>query len=373
MREDRSSALGRSVDQLERDLDETARRTAEMRKNLQTIRAGLEALRTEARPEAAPEAVQFAGALDAKPDQAVARLVEQLKRHPVQPKESPDRVALYLADLRTGEATLIADQPAPGLTHCGSPEWSHDGRRILFDATPGTQWSRTRLQSIDLREGRLTLKDLGAGNCPTLSPDDGRIFFLSNLAQETGVWLMNADGTDRHRLGDYGKPTWSPDGRQLMIMSYNTPPQVTLMDADAKKSGVLKLSGQQIYSEPAWAGKETIVAAIGTPASDTLALIDVSDPHQAKVKEVLWRRADGPDVEPAYPSFSARTGLGLFVGKGANGMALYAVRLNKVGEAKPLVLKERHTWIAHPAFSPDGLYLLFSSKGPEAAPGHPNP
>ena len=50
------------------------------------------------------------------PAQAVARLVEQLKRHPVQPKAAPDRVGLYLMDLTNGEVTLIADQPAAGLT-----------------------------------------------------------------------------------------------------------------------------------------------------------------------------------------------------------------------------------------------------------------
>ena len=98
------------------------------------------------------------------PGQAVARLVEQLKRHPVHPKEAPDRFGLYLMDVSNGEVTLIADQPGPGLTHCGTRVWSHDGRRILFDATPGTQWSLTRLESIDLGEGRPTVTDLGAGN-----------------------------------------------------------------------------------------------------------------------------------------------------------------------------------------------------------------
>src|ERR1700677_398006 len=83
------------------------------------------------------------------PAQAVARLVEQLKGHPVQPKAAPDRVGLYMMDLASGAVTLIADQPAPGLTYCGSPVWSHDGRRILFDASPGSDFSRTRLQSIE--------------------------------------------------------------------------------------------------------------------------------------------------------------------------------------------------------------------------------
>jgi hypothetical protein len=42
------------------------------------------------------------------------------------------------------------------------------------------------------------------------------------------------------------------------------------------------------------------VAVIGIEA-DTVAPIGVSDPTQAKVKEVLWRRANGPDVKSFYP------------------------------------------------------------------------
>jgi hypothetical protein len=185
------------------------------------------------------------------PAQAVTRLVEQLKGHPVQPRAAPDRVGLYLMDLTSEAVTLIADQSAPGLTYCGSPVWSHDGRRVLFDATPGNQWSLTRLQSIELRDGRLTVTDLGTGNCPTFSPANDRIAFLSDAdGVDNGVWLMKADGSDRHLLGDYGKPMWSPTGRQLMITGFENPRRVTLMDANPQKSGVLQLADHNIYCEP---------------------------------------------------------------------------------------------------------------------------
>jgi WD40 repeat protein len=226
------------------------------------------------------------------------------------------------------------------------------------------------LQSIELGEARPTVTDLGAGNCPTFSPADDRIFYLSNAdAAESGVWLMKADGSDRRLFGEYGKPIWSSDGRQLLIMSFTTPRQVTLMDANPDKSGVLQLSGHEIYAHPSWAGKETIVAGIGLTGSDTIALIDVSDPPQAKVKEVLWQRANGPDVEPCYPIYSATTGRCIFVGKAAKSMALYSVQQNKAGLAKPLVLQEHHPWIADLAYSPDGRYILYSAKGPEGAQG----
>ncbi len=153
-------------------------------------------------PGPAPAQAPTAKKTDDTPARAVGRLVEQLERHPVAPKDAPDRVGLYLLDLADGGITLIADQPATGLTQCGSSTWSHDGRRILFDATPGTQWDLTRLKLIEGGDGRPTLRDLGTGNCPTFSPADDRIAFLSNAAgAPTGVWLMKADGSARRLLG----------------------------------------------------------------------------------------------------------------------------------------------------------------------------
>ncbi len=205
-------------------------------------------------------------------EQAVAQLADQLKRHPVEPKKAPYRFALYLLDVNNDEVTLIADQPAPGLTHCGSPTWSYDGRRILYDATPGTEWSLTRLKSIRLGDGPPAATDMGTGNCPTFSPTDDRIAFLSNAdGVENGVWLMDADGSNRRVLGGYGKPMWSPDGRQLISMSFESPRRLTLMDADPDKSGVLQIPDNEVYSDPSWAGVGTIVAVIGQTKGDTVA------------------------------------------------------------------------------------------------------
>jgi hypothetical protein len=310
-------------------------------------------------PEAAKVTASKSVAGQETPAQAVAQLVEQLKRHPVQPKAAPDRVGLYMMDVRNGEVTLIADHPAAGLTQCGSPLWSHNGRRILFDATPGTEWRLTHLESIDLGDGQPKVTDLGTGNCPTFSPADDRIAFLSNAdGAQNGVWLMNADGSERRLLGDYGKPMWSPDGRQLMIMSYAIPPQVTLMDAYSDKSGVLRLPDRQIYSHPSWAGEGTIVAVIGTTEGDAVALIDVSDPPQAKVKEVLWRKENGPHVEPSYPIYSATTRRCIFVGNEAKGKALYSVQPSKPGPAKRLGAEGYDTVISSLTYSPDGRYIL---------------
>ncbi len=275
-----------------------------------------------------------------------------------------------MLDVNNDEVTLIADQPAPGLTHCGSPTWSYDGRRILYDATPGTQWSLTRLKSIRLGDGPPAVTDLGTGNCPTFSPTDDRIAFLSNAdGVENGVWLMDADGSNRRVLGGYGKPMWSPDGRQLISMSFESPRRLTLMDADPDKSGLLQIPDNEVYSDPSWAGVGTIVAVIGQTKGDTVALVDVSAPPRAKVKQVLWQKANGPEINPTSPIYSATTGRCIFVGADPKGTALYSVQQGKTGPAKRVGPKGYDQQISSLAFSPDGRFALFSGHGPGSAAG----
>ena len=299
------------------------------------------------------------------PAEAVGRLVDQLKQHPARPRPTPDRFTIYLMDATSGDVTPIADEPAPGLIRCGSPAWSNDGRRILFDATPGTQFTLSRLQSIELRPGGASVTDFGAGNCPSFSPADDRIAFLSNAdGARNGVWLMKADGSERRPLGEYGIPRWSPEGGQMMIVGFGDVRQVTLMDVDPEKSGVLKLPDLVIYSVPSWAGRGLIAAVIGVTEGDRIALIDVSNPAQARVKEVLWRKTDGPDVNPTYPIYSAASRRCVFVGGRGEGMSLYSLQPGKGLPAKRLGKPGDRKLIVNLTFSPDGRYVLYSDNGP---------
>ena len=58
----------------------------------------------------------------------------------------------------------------------------------------------------------------------------------------------------------------------------------------------------------------TIVAVIGEEVGDTIALIDLSDPEQGKVKEVLWKQGKGLEVKPSSPVYSSITRRCVFVG-----------------------------------------------------------
>jgi len=313
---------------------------------------------------------------------AVDQLVAQLRRHPAQPSKAADRVAgLYTIEVSTGEVTLIADPPEPSTTFCGSPSWSNDGKRILFDAMRTTEVHLSHLKAIELVGGKLTVTDLGVGNCPTSSPSGDRVAFLLNHGgvpgAEAGVWLMQADGSQRRPLGAFGRPKWSPDSHQFMLIDFSIPAHVTLMDVTPEKSGPLQIPDLQIFSTPNWADEGTIVAVVGSDAGDTIALLDVTDPAHGKVKEILWKMSSKGkeyDVQPTYPAYLASTRRCVFIGTSREGMALYSFQRRQADPPKRIEPAGYDSLMQDVGLSPDGRFALFSSNrsGPRqrgSAPG----
>jgi Tol biopolymer transport system component len=275
-------------------------------------------------------------------------------------------LALYVFDLREETATRITAEPLEGLRHCGASDWSPDGKRFLFDATPGTQFNRTKMFVADfpVNEGA-KFTDLGMGNCPSWSPDAKRIaYLLNNGAVENapaGIWTMTSSGATRDRLGGYGRPKWSPDGKRILTVSFGNPCRLGLIDIENRAEQAVNLPGHQFISVPGWAGDEkTIISVVRAEGPLSIALVDVSDPNDAKIKQTLWTRGDGTTVSPTCPVYSPRLKRCVFSGWGPNGSALYAfdVGLNQPRELEKDLLDP---YLAGLAMSPDGRYVLFVS------------
>jgi hypothetical protein len=237
----------------------------------------------------------------------------------------------------------------------------------MYDAMPMNAPAATRLKVIELAHGRLELADLGPGNCPSFSPNNDRVAFLDNSraeAAEMAVWLMRADGSDRRVLSYYGRPRWSPDSRKILIVDFQKPRNLMLMDLSAGQTTPLKIAGKNIFWEPVWSGNETIVVAIGTQYPDAIALIDVKTPGESSIKETLWKKGDGRDVQPFYPLYSPATGLCVFVGLENKRKALYSFRRGQSDPPRRLEPEGDDNLLQDLAFSPDGRCVLFSSDRP---------
>jgi RNA polymerase sigma factor (sigma-70 family) len=383
----RQAELDRSVNKLQFELDESVRRTAEIQKALQDIRAELEQLPAgQKAPLATKAPSRLAPAIPADSVQVVSRLAAALKRHPVTPSEfAPYFSQIYMMDLVEGGLTIIAAEPAPGLTQCGMANWSHDGSRILFEAGTMPDWPRGQIWAIEARDGRTTYTQLGDGNDPTFSPDGRSIAFLLHASVEAGmggsVMMMRADGSARHHVTEFGSPFWSPFGRELLINSYSLPTTSTMFNLETKKGQVIKVPDHQVFSWPSWVGPDTVVTALAPQEKyegDSIALLDVREPNRAKVLEVLWKRDVDLDVIPRWPVFRPGTNQCFFEGveptkEGGppERRALYSLSRGESLRAKPMrLVGQEHipgstgTGLGSLSFSPDGRYLLISANGP---------
>lgn len=150
------------------------------------------------------------------------------------PQFSPDgRRLVFIADRK--EETDIAivgldgeDWPqrisrGDGVTI--DPQWSPDGTKIAwveFDQA-GYPWHHTRIVVADLASGAIrTIVNWEGVSvlAPRWSPDGERIVFTSDRAGWANLWTIALAGGDaRHLVDDqweHAEPTWAPDGRTLV-------------------------------------------------------------------------------------------------------------------------------------------------------------
>jgi WD40 repeat protein len=95
----------------------------------------------------------------------------------------------------------------------GSPQWSHDGKRLAFDAYEGPDDAK-KFFAVQLDGSGL--RELGENAMPNWSPDDKQLAYQRYDARgQRGIWVQNDDGRGRNWLADGYSPRWSPDGSQI--------------------------------------------------------------------------------------------------------------------------------------------------------------
>jgi serine/threonine protein kinase/Tol biopolymer transport system component len=298
----------------------------------------------------------------------VDRLADVLKRNPPRPGVIPGTgMRLYMRDLVQVRTTLIADPSGLGLPFTEIPDWSHDGRRIVFHVQPRkNDWSQAKLVMIESREGRPDFRFLGAGCCPSFSPDDHTIAFLllpgEVPGEEEGIWLMDAGGTNRRRVCESGTPFWSPDGTELLVNSWFEPTESKLYSLATKRTTRINVPGRSIFSWPRWAGPGLLVACIGGEKEpDSIVLLDLSQPSEARVTSTLWNRSTGPDVYARWPLVSPSTGNSFFIGDEGSKRTLYTLSPGGGPRGRLSALEVGGPKLSGLSLSPDGRYLLFAS------------
>ena len=184
---------------------------------------------------------------------------------------------------------------------------------------------------------------------PSWSPDGTRIAYRSDRNDESELWLMNADGSDRHRVARGGFPAWSPDGSKI---AYASPSSISIMNADG--SGQRRVPHTDGGEYPSWSPDGTRIAFLRTTPGEHLTyIVDVDGSRVVDLSRLgdCWQVDWSPDGrsilfashrdqdEPGYTD-------------------IYVMRPDGSG-VKRLTHNRGYT----PAWTPDGTHIVFSAGG----------
>ncbi len=127
----------------------------------------------------------------------------------------------------------------------GSPDWSADGKKILFDAWREDE-SFSNVHMFIINADGTGLKDLGPGAMPNFSPDGKRFAYSWR-----GVHIRDLDGGGQEMIDRNGwGAQWSPDGKKI---AFGTSRNVVIHDLTTRQNREI-LEGEHagIYNRTYW-------------------------------------------------------------------------------------------------------------------------
>ncbi|GAW93771.1 zf-HC2 domain-containing protein [Calderihabitans maritimus] len=194
-----------------------------------------------------------------------------------------DNVDIMLID-KQGENHVLTQTEAVE----GYPAWSPDGEKLAyfrswFNPETGQQENQVYLINKDGTEPvSLTPPIAAASMVPAWSPDGKRIAInvaksdsTAEVEKSSGIWLVNADGTNLQKITDVGGGTlieWSPDGKKLAFNDEDGVLYVLYLSTDYREIKLFQVT---------WEGDPSGDMAVAwSPASDKL-LLDWTKPEEA--------------------------------------------------------------------------------------------
>jgi TolB protein len=200
-----------------------------------------------------------------------------------------------------GQSLRRLSPPCPRGAHTGKrcpddsfPAYSPDGRHIAF-----VRYRRRGGQLVMIADARLRhALSLGQGYEPGWSPDGKQLVFVRKPGAFQAVYLVNADGTNLHRITRWGlqggkHPDWSPDGTHILFGSGGELDRGNLYSIRPDGTGLQQLTH--------FHGRTKVSVGSYSPDGSSIVfstVVGAVNPPGATLTDVFVMTADGTDIRP---------------------------------------------------------------------------
>lgn len=281
---------------------------------------------------------------------------------------------IYIVDRDGKNLTMVADDTAlKDHRWLGSPSWSPDGNWVLFDITKNGRFGATHLMKVAVAgpdSGKII--DLGVGLGGIFSPSGKQIVFFLNgnnpMKAKSGLWMMNADGTDRKRIGSGFYPQWSPDGKRILaVNSHRSPRKLLLLDGEGFKRQEI-LTDKVVIGLPTWASDSERFAVTILDGKERAMTIFKAE-KKSTSNEELFREEWHKGYEETWPDWSPNGKELIFTlynrNENGRGMEIFIMNATAGALPKKFDVTPPNTHIRDAQFSRDGKRIAFAAMGRE--------
>ena len=263
-------------------------------------------------------------------------------------------------DWKNAKSVPLTDQP--GIEYF--PSISPDGKDFVYAAQENGVF-----HIFSQRIGSKKREDLTPGSSsddtqPAYSPDGASIAFRSER-EPKGIYVMSSTGEDLRHVSDLGyHPSWSPDGREIVVASFGRDqpttranPGSTLSVIDVSGGGKRELAKVEA-SFPAWSPNSHRIAYwfyTGTFGRRDIATIPAKGGEPVVIAKDFavsnWNPVWSPDGKHLY-----------FVSSKAGNMNFWRVQIDEqtgrqLSEPEAVTTPSRYS--RHLSFSRDGKRLIY--------------
>jgi TolB protein len=143
-----------------------------------------------------------------------------------------------------------------------SPDWSPSGELIAYAAYQGEELNLYKFSLKDRRSSPIPVQS-AMTHTPAWSPDGARIAFTVSRGGNSEIYIADRSGRNLRRLTNHPgidvSPAWSPTGRELAFVSDRAgSPQIYIVDVDGANLRRLTYEGSYNTS-PAWSPKGDLI------------------------------------------------------------------------------------------------------------------